>query len=141
MGSVLGTGVGASLIGLRQFNILKAPKIPISYTSTLLRSGGTGAAITTALMCIALPLRMRGREDIEWQDRSWRLIENKGQVECDDFTYPGMLASGVAYGLRGKGLGWRGAVGSVGLGSVIGMLGYMGWRYGIKGGKYDEFAV
>lgn len=26
--------------------------------------------------------RMWGREEIEWQERSWRLLANKGQVEC-----------------------------------------------------------
>jgi hypothetical protein len=84
---------------------------------------------------------MWGREEIEWQDRSWRLIENKGQVECDDWTYSGMAIGAVASAVRGKGLGWRGGVGSIGLGSVGGMLGYMGWRYGVKGGKFEETTV
>jgi hypothetical protein len=81
---------------------------------------------------------MWGREEIEWQDRSWRLTQNKGQVECDDWTYGSMLAAAAAVAWKGKGLGWRGAVGGVGAGSVIGTLGYMGWRYGVKGGKFEE---
>jgi hypothetical protein len=80
---------------------------------------------------------MWGREDIEWQERSWRLLANKGQVECDDWTYSGM-AIGLLGGLSQRGLGWRGVVGGVGAGSVLGMVGYMGWRYGVKGGKFDE---
>lgn len=68
-------------------------------------------------------------------------MENKGQLECDDFTYSAMAASALAVGIKGQGLGWRGAVGGVGLGSVAGMAGYMGWRYGVKGGKFDESVV
>lgn len=81
---------------------------------------------------------MRGKEEIEWQDRSWRLLENKGQVEVDDWTYGGMAAGLAVSVARGKSLGWRGAIGGVGAGSLLGMMGYMGWRHGIKGGKWDE---
>lgn len=35
-------------------------------------------------MAVAVPARMWGREEIEWQDRSWRLLENKGQVEWEE---------------------------------------------------------
>jgi hypothetical protein len=90
------------------------------------------------LMVIGIPGRMWGREEIEWKDRSWRLLENKGQVEVDDWTYVGMVLGGLGVKAGGKTLGWRGAVGSVGLGSVAGVMGYMGWRYGIKGGKFEE---
>jgi hypothetical protein len=85
-------------------------------------------------------MRMRGREEIEWKDRAWRLLENKGQVECDDWTYPGMALgfAAVLTNASGKALGWRGAVGGAGLGSLVGMIGYLGWRYGVKGGKFEE---
>ncbi|KUJ06749.1 uncharacterized protein LY89DRAFT_692348 [Mollisia scopiformis] len=140
-GSIVGTGVGISTVLLRNFNIIKQRIPPASLASTIVRSSGTGAVVATGLLCIALPIRMLGREEIEWQDRSWRLIENKGQVECDDWTYPGMTAGAVAFALRGQCLGWMGAVGSIGLGSVGGMMGYMGWRHGVKGGKFEETTV
>ncbi|CZR69544.1 uncharacterized protein PAC_19444 [Phialocephala subalpina] len=140
-GTVVGLGIAGSVLALRQLPSLK-PRLPTSTIPTLLlRSSGTGAVIATGILCIGLPLRMRGREEIEWQDRSWRLIENKGQVECDDWTYPGMLGGAVAYAIKGNGLGWRGVAGSIGLGSVAGMAGYMGWRYGVKGGKFEETVV
>lgn len=88
-------------------------------------------------MGIALVGRMWGREDIEWKDRSWRLLVNKGQVECDDWMVGGMGAGLVGAMLNGR-TGWSGIAGGVGLGSVIGLAGYMGWRYGVKGGKFDE---
>jgi hypothetical protein len=84
---------------------------------------------------------MLGKERIEWEDRSWRLLENKGQVECDDWTYTGMLAGSLAAVRRGDlgwNAGWRsvmGGVGKVGVGGTLGMLGYLAWRYGVNGGK------
>ncbi|KAE8446037.1 hypothetical protein EG329_012545 [Mollisiaceae sp. DMI_Dod_QoI] len=137
-GSIVGSGIGTSIVLLRNFNIIKQRIPPSSFATTILRSSGTGVVIATGLLCIALPMRMYGKEEIEWNDRSWRLIENRGQVECDDWTYPGMTAGAVAFAMKGQGLGWRSAVGSIGLGSVGGMLGYMGWRYGVKGGKFEE---
>jgi hypothetical protein len=83
---------------------------------------------------------MWGREKIEWQDRSWRLRANKWQTECDDWTFGGMAAAAAAVAWKGKGLGWRSAVGGVGIGSVAGMFGYMGYRYGLKCGKFEEDA-
>ena len=82
---------------------------------------------------------MWGREEIEWKDRSWRLLENSGQVECDDWTYAGMLGAGV-WALR-EGGGWTSAIGRVGTGSVVGMMGYLGWRYGVKGGWKEEAVI
>jgi len=83
---------------------------------------------------------MLGREEIEWKDRSWRLMESKGQLECDDWTYSAIaLSAATAVGSKNiRGMGWRGPVGMVGVGSVLGMVGYMGWRYGVKGGKFDN---
>lgn len=80
---------------------------------------------------------MRGKEEIEWRDRSWRLLYNRGQVECDDWTYVGMVGGGAMGVVKGGG-GWRGVAGGLGTGSLLGMVGYMGWRYGVNGGKFEE---
>jgi len=134
-GALIGSGVGLTTHLVRTFR-----KTPLSgpLSVQILRSSGVGAAITTALMLVATPARMWGREEIEWEDRSWRLLENRGQVECDDWTYVGMLAGLVS---AGRGGGWKGVTGRVGVGSVAGMAGYMGWRYGIKGGWKEEAVV
>jgi len=139
-GSVVGTGVGTSVFLLRQFNVLKPRMPPSTLGTTILRSTGVGVVVGLGILTLGLPMRMRGREEIEWKDRSWRLLENKGQVECDDWTYVGM-AAGAVTAARGSASGWRGAVGKAGAGSVVGMLGYMGWRYGVKGGKWEENKV
>lgn len=86
---------------------------------------------------------MWGREEIEWQDRSWRLLENRGQVECDVFSAVGAVAgAGVVAGRGWRGMvgeaGWRGMVGGAGLGGLLGVVGYMGWRYGVKRGEWGE---
>jgi hypothetical protein len=139
-GSLVGSGVGLSLLTLRRFNILSPRIPPIPVYSTILRSTGTGAIVALGLLSIALPIRMWGREQIEWQDRSWRLRANKGQTECDDWTYGGMAAATAAVAWKGKRMGWRGAVGGVGIGSVLGLFGYMAYRYGLKSGKFEEDA-
>ena len=70
---------------------------------------------------------MRGMEEVEWQDRSWRLLENQGEVRTDWETVGaagvGALA-GAAAARRGTvalGVG-RGALGGAGLGLGSGVL-------------------
>ncbi|KAI5461403.1 hypothetical protein BGZ63DRAFT_385784 [Mariannaea sp. PMI_226] len=109
-----------------------------TFTPRLIKSASTGTLIALGLGAVMTLGRMHGREEIEWQDRSWRLLENKGQVETDDWTLAGLAAGTTLGAWTGKsmGLGWRGAVGGLGLGSVVGMFGYLGWRYGVNGGKF-----
>lgn len=40
--------------------------------------------------------RMRGKEEIEWQDRAWRILENKGEVQTDWVTLGGAGTGAVA---------------------------------------------
>lgn len=67
-------------------------------------------------------------------------MENKGQLECDDWTYGGMaLGAGWATALRtGDGPLLRRALGGMGIGSLLGMVGYMGWRYGVNSGTFPD---
>lgn len=83
---------------------------------------------------------MWGREEIEWKDRSWRLLENKGQVEVDTWSVAGMAAGWAALvAMRGlNGVGWKMGIGSLGLGGTAGVMGYMVWRHGVNGGRWPE---
>lgn len=103
---------------------------------TLPRTTAFGSLAFTALMVSALYMRMRSKQAIEWKDRSWRLLENRGQMEVDDFSLVGTVGGGVAGAVRGA----RGLVlvGAAGVGSLVGVGAYMGWRYGIKGGVWEE---
>ncbi|KAB8072624.1 hypothetical protein BDV29DRAFT_202241 [Aspergillus leporis] len=122
----------------------------------LMRSTGMGAAIGLGSMAIILPLYMGKRKPVEWQDRSWRLLEHRGQLEVDDWSVVGAVLgltgtvviarrnSGLflvkdhhtlSTGLLVRALGWRNVVAGAGMGSLSGVLGYMGWRYGVMGGE------
>ena len=81
---------------------------------------------------------MWGREEIEWKDRSWRLLESKGQVETDDWSYGGMLLGLAATAFLKRPVGWVAVIGSVGTGSAVGVVGYMGWRYGLHSGRFPS---
>lgn len=135
----VGTLVSAAITTTRHLIPSLRPKTATaagwSFTPRLARSASTGTLIGIGLGLVMTAGRMRGREEIEWQDRSWRLLENRGQVETDDWTAGGVLAGAVA---GGTAYGLRGAVGGVGLGSVAGMVGYLAWRYGLKGGKFGD---
>ncbi|CCD46329.1 hypothetical protein BofuT4_P118790.1 [Botrytis cinerea T4] len=113
---------------------------PLSFPSQLLnlRSMGTNTLGVTFLFTLATIARMYGRTEIEYQDRSWRLLENKGQMESDDWMYGGMIVGALWKFKPGYLVDWRVRIGSISAGSAIGVLGYLGWRYGVKGGKWDE---
>jgi hypothetical protein len=133
-GSLVGLGVSA----VRQ--AIPSLRRPGPISRRILMSSYTGAIWGLGLNVVGLAGRMYGRELVEWQDRSWRLLENRGQVEMDDWTYIGM-AGGVAaaWGTGSlKGLGPRGVVGAMGAGSVVGGLGWIGWRFGVNGGKFGQ---
>ncbi|KAK4694664.1 hypothetical protein P7C71_g2951, partial [Lecanoromycetidae sp. Uapishka_2] len=91
-GAIIGPIVGAARYALLRRRSPIAPP----FLSYVVRSTGTGAVIGTGLLAIGLVARMWGREEIEWRDRSWRLLENKGQVEVDTWGVAGMTAGGAA---------------------------------------------
>lgn len=135
-GTIIGIGIYGTQSVLRQIS-RRQPAPLISRSQILLHITGKSTLWAMGFVSVGLVGRMWGREDIEWRDRSWRLMENEGQVECDDFTYAGMLAAlGTAATKSVRGTGLLGLVGAVGLGSTAGMLGYMGWRYGMHRGKF-----
>lgn len=147
----LGTLLGITFTTSRTLIPFLRPATPSAdpFAARLLASCTRSVFITLGVTGLGLAGRMWGREHVEWQDRSWRLMENKGQLETDDWTYGGMAAAtlaAVVASARAKGegrpavakLGWRGVVGAAGLGSVGGMMGYLGWRYGVNGGKFSD---
>jgi hypothetical protein len=118
----------------------KLSAFPRPLSANIIRAAGSGSLAGTVFLAFALGGRMYDKEGIEWQDRSWRLLANKGQVEVDDWSLIGSLA-GATVGLGNpalRALGWRGIAGSFGIGSLAGTAGYMVYRHGIKGGKWDE---
>lgn len=103
---------------------------PVSMNTVLSRTllnSGRGL-ILGAVAGVAMTWgRMRGKSPVEWQDRSWRLLENKGEVNTDWET---IGATGVG-ALTGLGVARRGVVplsaaratlGGAGLGLGSGVL-------------------
>lgn len=123
-GFQLGTAVG--LLNTSAGFLLRRRAIT---TPIILRSAGTGGLIGAGIAGAALVVRMWGRDEIEWKDRSWRLRYNAGQVAVDNWG-ESAAAVGVALvavrGLAGAAPGrWRGVVGGAGVGSLIGVAGCM----------------
>jgi len=137
-GFQLGAAVGPIAAPIR-YRILRRAPSPPPFLPTLLHTTSSSAFVGTGILALALVGRMWGREDIEWKDRAWRLLENEGQVEVDTWSGVGMVggaAATVGVGRRyGLVRGFRDVVGGAGLGGVAGVLGYVGWRYGIRGGE------
>ncbi|KAM5342416.1 hypothetical protein ACJ41O_013382 [Fusarium nematophilum] len=135
----LSTIIAAGITTTRQLIPAFRPKAAAAaFTPRLIRSASTGTLLALGLGAGMTLSRMRGREEIEWQDRSWRLLENPGQLETDDWTVVGAGIGAAVGATAAGGLGWRGPVGGLGLGTVGGMLGYMAWRYGVNGGKFPK---
>ena len=113
--------------------------------STILKPTGYGALIGAGLMIPLLPFYMKDKTDIEWKDRSWRLLENEGQKEVDDFASVGFVGGVVAAARseafrQGRSGRWVKLVGGAAAGELLGVMGYMAWRYGIHGGKWPQKA-
>lgn len=114
-------------ISLLRSRLRKQPMTTTTALSRVLLNSGRGLVLGTVAGAAMTWGRMRGREEVEWQDRSWRLLENKGEVQTDwetiGATGVGALA-GVAAARRGAVLipVRRAALGGAGLGLGSGVL-------------------
>ncbi|KAF2036047.1 hypothetical protein EK21DRAFT_83770 [Setomelanomma holmii] len=85
----------ASLLNARY---RKAPIDMRTVTARTLQSSGRALVLGSAVGALMTWGRMRGKEEIEWQDRAWRVLENKGEVKTD-WVAMGGLSAGAAAGL------------------------------------------
>ncbi|KAL2846372.1 hypothetical protein BJY01DRAFT_213463 [Aspergillus pseudoustus] len=130
-----GFQLGAAVGPLSRAALSLKNKQPLTSV-TLLRAAGTGGVVGTGLLTVALIGRMWGREEIEWKDRSWRLLNHRGQVAVDDWSQVGGLLGGAFGVARLNALGWRGVVGAAGVGSLVGVVGCMGYGF-VRGEEAD----
>lgn len=83
--------------------------IPQPYSTLVARTlkmSGRGLILGTAAGAATTWGRMRGMEEIQWQDRTWRILENRGEVETDWVSLGGAgvgAAGGYLAARRGNG--------------------------------------
>ncbi|KAH8730471.1 hypothetical protein GQ44DRAFT_700372 [Phaeosphaeriaceae sp. PMI808] len=109
--------------------LVRNRKAPLSVTALMTRtiqSSGRAFALGTVVGALATWGRMRGKEEIEWQDRAWRILENKGEVQTDWIALGGIgtgAVAGVVAARRGvipTSIG-RAVLGGAGVGSAVGI--------------------
>ncbi|KAL8858150.1 MAG: hypothetical protein Q9178_005327 [Gyalolechia marmorata] len=113
--------------------ILRRPSLttPLPWTVRLLSSAAIGSIAGTGFIGVGMVARMWGREKIEWQDRSWRILANKSQNREDDWSASGMIIGALTLGLaasRGAGFGLgvgRASLAGAAVGSVLGTVGHV----------------
>lgn len=92
---------------------------------------------------------MIGQDEYGWQNRSWRIQENKSQVEADKWIFSGIGLGAIAavfaarQGLLPQLVGRpvTRAIGSMGGAAGLGMVGQALWRNGVMGGKFPDGQV
>ncbi|KAL2353669.1 hypothetical protein BJ546DRAFT_981249 [Cryomyces antarcticus] len=47
----------------------------------VIRSAAVGSVIGAGILVAGTVMRMRGKEEVEWQDRAWRLLHNRVNLE------------------------------------------------------------
>ncbi|KAL8676587.1 MAG: hypothetical protein Q9186_006903 [Xanthomendoza sp. 1 TL-2023] len=115
--------------------ILRRPTLlsSVPWTARLVSSAAIGSLVGTSFLAFGMTMKMWGREEIEWQDRSWRILANKGQNREDDWSLGGIALGAVGLGItarRGGGLAkwqslWRATAGGAAVGSVMGTVGHV----------------
>ncbi|KAL8715467.1 MAG: hypothetical protein Q9220_000801 [cf. Caloplaca sp. 1 TL-2023] len=109
------------------------PAIVLPWTARLLSTTAVGSLAGTALTAVGMTGRMWGRENIEWQDRSWRILANKTQNREDDWSFGGAILGAVGIGIMARTGGgyaagiplWKVLVGGAAVGSVLGTVGHV----------------
>lgn len=110
-----------------------APVYHTSFASRLLSSTAVGSVGGIVLLAFGMTARMWNREEIEWKDRSWRILANKTQNAEDGNSFTFMIAGALTCAFasgRGRLLAKeftglprsRMVVGGAALGSVMGTI-------------------
>ena len=108
-----------------------SPALPLLWTARLLSSAAIGSLGGTAVTGVGMVARMWGRDEIEWQDRSWRILANKTQNREDDWSAGGIIIGAMALAFatrRGVGVGLplgRASLGGAAVGSLLGTVGHV----------------
>lgn len=86
-GLAAGVPVGLAVAGIRR---------ALGRPSSLLKASAAGAAGGIAILAVGLTGLMHDKQEIEWQDRSWRLLSNEGSNSTDIASISGAAAGALA---------------------------------------------
>lgn len=87
----------SSTTATRGVNNLHFPATtPKTILPRVVKFTGVGGMLGAGAMALMVPYYMHGRDYIEWQDRSWRLLNNEGQVAVDNWSISGALSGIVS---------------------------------------------
>ncbi|KAI9730138.1 MAG: hypothetical protein M1835_003600 [Candelina submexicana] len=130
------TGAIVGTFGYLGAAVLLRRRYPNRFPLNLLqisRAAATGSVVGPAFAGAGLVLRMYGREKIEWQDRSWRLLANEGQNRVDRWSLAGiLLGSGTMLALSRR-RGWQSIAAKDGLTNINSIAMIRGWRVPVGG--------
>ena len=93
-------------------------------TQLILKYNTTFNIAATVSSPFLVEFKMKNKEEIEWKDRSWRLLQNEKQLVLDK-TIPCGIVGGIALGLLIKNPNLSMAnciIGGAGIGSTAGFL-------------------
>ena len=99
---------------------------PLSVNRLAMHGAGGGAMLGAGVLAARLGWRMWTAEECEmgvgnceWKRRTWRLLADQDRIETCLWGFGGAALFGLV-GLAGNGMRWRGMLGSVAVGSVLG---------------------
>lgn len=99
--------------------------------ASMVKWTGLGALGTTAFMAVGVQQAMKGKTEYEWQERSWRLLSNKGQNDTDIASVSGGAVGALIATIKTPSISSpivstaTRAFGGAALGSFIGSFGSM----------------
>lgn len=94
------------------------------YRLSLPKSATIGSLIGVGAMTLAIRGRMNDKTEIEWQDRSWRILQNQSQIKTD-WAMLGGAMSGAIVGISRRSVVQRPVwmiAGGASLGAAAGLL-------------------
>ncbi|KAF2434970.1 hypothetical protein EJ08DRAFT_385959 [Tothia fuscella] len=127
--------------------LFQGPKTLPAFSSNLFIHSFRGTLGGLLFGALALGGRMWDKQDIEWQDRTWRLLENRGQIEVDRWIFEGEVIGGSGTLLAARmgrlpsaliGKTFTAVIGGIGIGAAASTTGYVLWRHAIWRGKFPE---
>ncbi|KAK9473652.1 uncharacterized protein V1510DRAFT_406655 [Dipodascopsis tothii] len=125
MGGFIGALVGVARVSKLWYTTKAQSSATVTkslLTSRVLGSSAIGSLCGVGTLAVMTYAQMWGREQIEWQDRSWRLLHNRGQNRADRWSVVASAASAAAVlATRSTGIAqspWKALLGTAALASL-----------------------